>query len=335
MLKRIALQISLILIVSLLSGCSDNDKKIIGTWQRTVTENDGGRYVETYVFHDGKKDKRVEYSLVPQDYDHIGFKASGTWDTDLLGNLKLYLDPGTATAAYNYHPDEWQQAQISLYIAKIKMGLSLQWKEMEDASFGLEITDDTLIIESVNGKDRFDRVRFLSPSNNTPDDNENYNFDESGEDYEGGDYAVDDGPQDTPEFFNSALAVVPDLYLALMPNGNIKFIEQHLFEGNVVENIEEVKYIKDNGAYIFDWGSGVHGDNKISVIHKNTMYTVVPSYYSDTEFWDYYWDKEVGLNYAVSFNPESETVFLKTTEGIISTKLSSIPKEDRHNVIWN
>ena len=85
-----------------LISCTDNNKKIIGDWVRTVVESDGGKYVETYTFFNEEYDNRVEYSYIPQDYSHIGYQANGRWDLDLLGNLKLYLDPKSATAVYNF-----------------------------------------------------------------------------------------------------------------------------------------------------------------------------------------------------------------------------------------
>ena len=148
-------------------SCSDKDKKIIGTWERTVTENDGGKYLETYTFYDEKNDKRIEYSYVPHDYSHIGYKANGRWDLDLIGNLELYIDPGTTKAVYNFDPDEWQKNQINLYISSVKLALSRQLKEMEDASIGLEISDNIMVLETLSGKDRFHRVDFLfdTPNN--------------------------------------------------------------------------------------------------------------------------------------------------------------------------
>lgn len=150
--------IFLFFILLLLVGCTDNNKKIVGEWQRIVTENDGGEYVETYTFYDESHDNRVEYSYVPLDYSHIGFQASGRWDLDIMGNLELYLDPKTAKAIYNYYPDEWQQFQIDEYIREIKIGLAQQMKEMQEASIGLEISEDVLSLETLSSKERFDRV---------------------------------------------------------------------------------------------------------------------------------------------------------------------------------
>lgn len=148
----------LIYIVLTLVSCSDNDKKIIGEWQRTVVESDGGKYLETYIFYDEDNDNIVEYSYIPQDYSHIGYTASGRWDLDLIGNLELYLNPTTAKAIYNFYPDKWQKTQINSYISEIKSALSQQMKEMEEASIGLEIIDDLMILETLSGKDRFHRI---------------------------------------------------------------------------------------------------------------------------------------------------------------------------------
>lgn len=130
----------------------------MGTWQSTVVESDGGRYVETYTFYDSDNDNRVEYSYVPQDYSHIGYTAKGRWDLDLIGNLKLFLDPQSAKAIYNFHADKWQQLHIKNYITGIQLGLTKQLKEMEDASIRLDISDDVLTLETLSSKDRFDRV---------------------------------------------------------------------------------------------------------------------------------------------------------------------------------
>lgn len=150
--------IILFFISLLFIGCTDNDKKIIGTWQRSVREDDGGKYIETYVFYDEDNDNRVEYSYIPQDYSHIGYKANGRWDLDLMGNLELFLNPSSAKPTYKFYPDKWQKTQIDAYIDEIKIGLSQQLQEMEEASIGLEITDDVLTLETLSSKDRFNRV---------------------------------------------------------------------------------------------------------------------------------------------------------------------------------
>ena len=94
------------------------------------------------------------------------------------------------------------------------------------------------------------------------------------------------------------------------------------------------KYVKSNGAYIMNWGTGTYGDNKISVIYGNTMYTVIITDYDDNDFWDYYWDHNFNLAAAASFDANSQTVILNTTNGSKRIKLSSVSSDYRKSVTW-
>ena len=93
-------------------------------------------------------------------------------------------------------------------------------------------------------------------------------------------------------------------------------------------------YVKSNGAYIMSWGSGSYGDNKISVIYGNIMYTVITSFYDYSEFWDYYSDHGGNLAAAASFDANSQTVILNTTNGSKRIKLSSVSSDNRRSVTW-
>lgn len=94
------------------------------------------------------------------------------------------------------------------------------------------------------------------------------------------------------------------------------------------------KYVESNGAYIMNWGTGSYGDNKISVIFGNTMYTVINSDYEDGDFWNYYWDNNFNLSKSVSFDASSKAVILKTNGGSYRVNLSNVSSDYRKNVTW-
>ena len=128
---------------------------------------------------------------------------------------------------------------------------------------------------------------------------------------------------------SGALAMVT-LYnggkLYLMNNGIVKVKPSNWDSDGI--------YVKSNGAYIMNWGSGTYGDNKISVIYGNTMYIVIPTDYEDDDFWNYYWDHNNNLAQAASFDTNSQTVILNTTNGSNRIKLSSVSSNDRYSVTW-
>lgn len=114
--------------------------------------------------------------------------------------------------------------------------------------------------------------------------------------------------------------------LYLMKNGDVKIIPASWDRDG--------EYTKENGAYIFTWGSGVHGDNQLSVIYGNTMYQIIDSYYDDEGFWDYLGGNGWNLDESVGFNASTQTLIYDTTSGTKSVRLSNIPSSDRRSVTW-
>lgn len=114
--------------------------------------------------------------------------------------------------------------------------------------------------------------------------------------------------------------------LYLMNNGNVKV--------SPASWDQDGYYVKSNGAYIMNWGSGTYGDNKISVVYGNTMYDVIVTDYDNNEFWSYYWDHDSNLAQCASFDSGSQTVTLKTTDGSKRISLSSVSSSDRRSVTW-
>ncbi|MCH5231453.1 MAG: hypothetical protein J1F43_06625 [Muribaculaceae bacterium] len=156
--KNLFKPLFLFLVLLPLFSCNENDKKIIGTWQKTGIE-DGCQYVETYTFYGEDNDNRFEHSYVPQDYSHIGFKASGRWSTDIVGNLELYYDTRTVKPVYNYYVNnQLEDFNINMYINTLKANLNQQNKEMEEASLGLEFKENQMIIETLSGKEYYQKV---------------------------------------------------------------------------------------------------------------------------------------------------------------------------------
>lgn len=114
--------------------------------------------------------------------------------------------------------------------------------------------------------------------------------------------------------------------LYLMKNGDVKIIPSSWdMDG---------EYTKENGAYIFTWGSGSYGDNQLSVIYGNTMYQIIDSWYGCEGFWEYLSDNGWNLNESVGFNASTQTLIYETMSGTKSVRLSSIPSSDRRSVTW-
>lgn len=156
--KNLIKKIFLSLVLLQLFSCHENDKKILGTWQMTGIE-DGCQYVETYTFYGEDNDNRFEHSYVPQDYSHIGFKASGRWNTDIIGNLELYYDLRTVEPVYNYYVnDPLEDFNIRMYISSLKDKINLQNKEMEESSIGLDFKGNQMILETLSGKEYYNKV---------------------------------------------------------------------------------------------------------------------------------------------------------------------------------
>lgn len=154
-IKNLLKKSFLFLVLLPLFSCHENDKKIIGTWQKTGIE-DGCKYVETYTFYDENQDNRFEHSYVPQDYSHIGFKAEGRWSTDIVGNLELYYDTRTVRPVYNYYVnDPLEDFNINMYVSNLKANMNRQNKEMEDSSLGLEFKGNQMILETLSGKEYY------------------------------------------------------------------------------------------------------------------------------------------------------------------------------------
>ena len=212
-LKHI-LKISFLFIVLLpLFSCHENDKKIIGTWQMIGIE-DGCQYVETYTFYGEDNDNRFDHSYVPQDYSHIGFKASGRWSTDIIGNLELYYDLRTVEPVYNYYVnDPLEDFNIRMYISSLKDKINLQNKEMEEASLGLEFKENQMIIETLSGKEYYNKVNGGRYPASSKRGKNNYVYDEGDNDETGAEilYAEEGSLGDLDDFdWLSERYVTPD-----------------------------------------------------------------------------------------------------------------------------
>lgn len=158
MIKNFFTCAALLICLVLLNSCHDHDKKILGSWQKTGID-DGCQYVETYIFYGEDGDNLFEHSYVPQDYNHIGFRASGRWNTDLMGNLELFYDLKTFKPVYNYFVDNsLEDFNINMYINILKARFAQQNEEMEDASIGLEFKNNKMILETLNGKEYYNKI---------------------------------------------------------------------------------------------------------------------------------------------------------------------------------
>lgn len=158
MLKKFFNYSFLLFCLVIMSGCHDHDKKILGSWQKTDIQ-DGCEYIETYTFYGEENDNIFEQSFVPQDYSHIGFKAKGRWSTDLAGNLELFYDLRSVKPVYNYYVDNpLEDFNINMYINTLKAGFARQNEEMEDVSIGLEFKNNKMILETLSGKEYYNKI---------------------------------------------------------------------------------------------------------------------------------------------------------------------------------
>lgn len=167
MIKKFFTYATLLICLVILNSCHDHDKKILGSWQKTGIE-DGCQYVETFMFYGEEEDNRFEHSYIPQDFSHIGFQAKGRWSTDLVGNLELFYDLKTVKPVYNYYVDNpLEDFNINMYINTLKAGFARQNDEMEDVSIGLEFKNNKMILETLSGKEYYNKINASPKAKNS------------------------------------------------------------------------------------------------------------------------------------------------------------------------